>query len=109
MEITLSIPKNTYKVPTEVRAEIVQKLCNFFLGGSILHPYSDGPYRRPNQFYWKTPYNGAEVKAAFKALIDAGYHIFRVYEFGSWMGYKLSVRPFYKDGVEVFEFTDFID
>ena len=34
MEITINIPKNTYEVPTEVRPEIVQQICESFLCGN---------------------------------------------------------------------------
>lgn len=39
----------------------------------------------------------------------AGYHIFKVYEYGSWMGYTCEKKPVLQNGKEVFEFNDFID
>ena len=45
MEITINIPKNTYSVPTEVRQDAVQKICDAFIrGGSerCFHPFNDG-------------------------------------------------------------------
>lgn len=126
MEITINIPKNDYVQPTEVRQEIVQAICITFLEthvNSIFHPFYDGPGRYPT-LYVDTKnkrggfnknkedgvrVNGAEMKAAFKALREAGYHIFKIYEYRSWMGYECSKKPFMQDGTEVTEFTDFID
>lgn len=146
MEITINIPQNTYSVPTEVRSEAVQKICDAFLYGRsnrIFYPGNDGCGRDETHYAYKTQarpnpdpsntddwfygftdkrwaekhytpetciqFNGAEMRAAFKALIEAGYHIFRVYSFGSWKGYILDRKPVHPKGVEVHEFTDFID
>ena len=53
------------------------------------------------------------MKAAFEALRKAGYHMFRVRYYGSWMGYVAYEKPYFRDGdtvgTEVTEFTDFID
>lgn len=54
-------------------------------------------------------FNGEEMKAAFKALRNAGYHMFRIYEYGSWKGYICDKKPFIQDGEEVTTFNDFID
>lgn len=54
-------------------------------------------------------FNGEEMKAAFKALRNAGYHMFRIYEYGSWKGYICDKKPFYDGGTEVTTFNDFID
>lgn len=133
MEITLNIPQNDYVQPTEVRQEVVQAICDAFLEthcDTILHPGSDGRYREPtvyvmpktarsragfNNARWASDhdgyirFSGAEVKAAFSALRNAGYHMFRMYEYRTWMGYKCSKRPYMEGGSEVTEFTDFID
>ena len=138
MEITVNIPKNTYEVPTEIRPEVVQYICDAFLRGccwSILHPYANGSHRTPtiyvevrdgkgvgffNQGYVNSTsayglketfirFNAQEVKAAFKALIGAGYYMYRYYEFGSWWGYKCYNKPFLQDATRVTEFEDFID
>ena len=53
--------------------------------------------------------DAAQMKAAFEALQNAGYYMFRVYEYGSWLGYKCSKKPFMNDGERVTEFNDFID
>lgn len=120
MEIKINIPKNDYIQPVEVREEVVQHICEAFLNGGdlwgIFHPYSGG-YNRPSKKFiifngrcheFSTHgerFNGAEMSAAFKALIKAGYHIFRVYEYGAWLGYKCSKKPFEYGGTEVISFT----
>lgn len=141
MEIKVNIPKNDYVQPTEVRQDIVQAICEVFLGGgawSIFHPFKDGrriehnyvrahktgkffgfasyqdydfakshPYFKETQRYLK--FNGAEMKAAFKVLIDSGYYMFRVYEYGTWMGYKCGCKPYMDGGVKVSGFDDLIE
>jgi len=131
MEITVNIPQNDYVQPTEVKQHVVQAICEAFLSGgcwSTFHPFNDGHTRArhtgvlchingepygfgdapfTNDCFIK--FNGAEMKAAFKALIKAGYYIFRVYEYGTWMGYKVSKKPFLQGGEEVTFFNDFID
>ena len=135
MEIKLNIPENGYIQPTEIREDVVQKICDAFLNRragyyhDVFHPYSESGYRvrtlgvvtrnngRAYAFGYKADlkgetiikFHGSEMKAAFQALIKAGYHMFRVYEYGSWMGYICAEKPFYKDGTEVREFNDFID
>ena len=130
MEIKVNIPKNDYVQPTEVKQTVVQAICDAFLRGgcwSTFHPFTDGfrartlgvichvngePYGFnekpfPNECFIK--FNGAEMKAAFRALIKAGYHIYRVYDYGTWMGYRVSKKPFMEGGEEVVYFDDFID
>lgn len=137
-KITVNIPVNTYSVPTEIRQEAVQLICNAFLYGRsdrFFHPYNDGCYRKATRCAYRRPANnkgdffygfddkdyceerggefyeirGCEMKAAFEALRKAGYHIFRSNEYGSWMGYVCDAKPFLERGYEVTEFTDFID
>ena len=147
MEITINIPKNTYSVPTEVRKDVVEIICNAFINGGcdkVFHPCSDGccrpatlcAYRKPkavNQYGkaveergWFYGFEskgrcadytlcefyevrGCEMNVAFSALREAGWHIFRVYEFGTWRGYQVSSKPYLEGGSEVYGFTDFID
>lgn len=138
MEIKVNIPKNDYVQPTEVRQEVVQAICEAFLkrtASCILHPTTEGNrgarvrtlyVMRQNgkgigfasgpDSYWIENYgreyirmNGVEVKIAFKALRDAGYHIFRIYRYGTWIGYVCDKKPYRENGSEVYEFTDFID
>lgn len=134
MEIKINIPENDYIQPTEVREDVVQKICDVFLdrrGGcyhNAFHPNSDGRcrtrdlglrlYKGTNKAYEFTTsaasgefirIHGVEMKAAFRALVSAGYHMYRVYEYGTWMGYICDKKPYYQGGTEVREFTDFID
>ena len=132
MEIKVNIPTNDYEQPTEIRSEVVQGICDVFLNGgawSTFHPFSESVYRRASnkiirhkndkKFYGfhdegfsndiAIRFNGAEMKAAFAALIKAGYHMFKVYNYGTWKGYICSKKPFYKDGIKVSTFDDFID
>ena len=131
MEITINIPANDYVQPKEVRENVVQGICEAFLrdcAWSTFHPFTEGYKAATNKIikhrYEKTFYgfhdepftdeevvrfNGEEMKAAFRVLRNAGYHLFRVYEFGTWMGYRCSKKPFMVKGTEVTEFTDFID
>jgi hypothetical protein len=132
MNIEINIPANDYVQPTEVRQEVVQAICDAFLEThcwSIYHPFRDGRGRNPtclvvpktkrcrasfsqeDRDSTKTgiKFNGAEMKAAFSALRKAGYHIFRVYEYGSWLGYVCDKKPFLDGGMEVEEFNHFID
>lgn len=128
MEIKVNIPKNDYVQPTEVRQEVVQALCKAFLTTScwkVFHPFSGSNNGcRPANMYisLQSPsfsnrrYNngclkirGCEVDAAFKALRKAGYHMYQVYEYGSWMGYVCDKKPLLRGGREVVAFNDFID
>lgn len=133
MEITVNIPINDYVQPTEVRQEVVQYICDAFLSTCvwrIFHPERQNAYRgktlyvmiskRSGKAYGFGGYeafdsdvnirfNGEEMKAAFKALRNAGYHMFRIYEYGSWKGYICDKKPFYDGGTEVTTFNDFID
>lgn len=133
MKITVDIPKNDYVQPTEVRPEVVQYICEAFLSTCvwrIFHPERQNAYRgrtlyvmvskRSKKAYGfggckasdhddNIRFNGEEMKAAFKALREAGYHMFRIYEYGSWKGYICDKKPFNQDGEEVTTFDDFID
>lgn len=112
------------------------KGCN-----QVYHPFSEGAYRRAARFvarnkeydgqnHYKVDglydrfenhlddseegmiFTGAEMKRAFEELIKAGYYMFRIWEYGFWMGYICSDKPFYhhKYGAEeVYVFSDRID
>lgn len=130
MKITVDIPKNDYVQSTEVRPEVVQYICEAFLSNwtfGIFHQNANivkTQYVRvskngkvqgfvsninvsDNDYYFL--FNGEEMKAAFKVLREAGYHMFRIYEYGSWKGYICDKKPFIQDGEEVTIFDDFID
>ena len=129
----INIPKNDYKAPTEVREEVVQAICNAFIAGREYEPnrscYEDryifpdlngfghtenesSPYMgKDGKLYERKfkgiKFNGAEMKAAFKELINAGYHMMvcryprRNY---TQLTYACSKKP-HKHGYE--EVTDF--
>lgn len=131
MKITVDIPKNDYVQPTEVRQEVVQYICEAFLSNwtfGIFHQNANivkTQYVRvskngkvqgfvsninvsDNDYYFL--FNGDEMKAAFKVLREAGYHMFRVCACGgAWMGYICKKKPFSPNGEEVTTFNDFID
>lgn len=103
MEITLSIPQNKWKKPTEVRTEIVQAICDAFLKRNWWYPcipyihlehrnfggYRDFCYEKDGfiKFY------EVEMHAAFKALQNAGWHIFKHDAFnGTW--YEASAKDY---------------
>lgn len=128
MEIKVNIPKNDYVQPTEVRQEVVQALCEAFLKRTcwrVFHPFNGSNNGcRPANMYISLQFpsfepcdntkscvkiRGCEVDAAFKALRKAGYHMYQVYQYGSWMGYVCDKKPFYNGGREVVAFYDFID
>lgn len=133
----INIPKNTYSIPTEIREEIVQDICTVFLdrrGGNyynIFHPTTFGLHRNKTLYliYYKNsnkPFcfgskndcsdgekairiRGCEMKQAFKELQKAGYYMFSIYEYHSWLGYICHNKPFYDKGTLINDFTDFID
>ena len=132
MKIVIDIPKNTYKVPTEIRPEVVQYICEAFLKGccnSTFHPFGTSVYRRetrsveirdghgvgfinPNDYPCQKNhirFHGCEMAAAFKVLRKAGWHIFKYQVYGTWTGYRTCQTPFFEGGTEVTEFVDFID
>lgn len=133
----IQIKKNDYVQPTEVREEVVQGICEAFLDPCayhIFHPFSEGAYRGRSQYIIRhkgdknfygfhnlpfageegVKFNGAEMKRAFEELIKAGYYMFKVYKYGTWMGYICYNKPYapdwWKEGaVRVESFDDFID
>ena len=120
MEITVNIPQNDYVQPTEVRQDVVQKICNAFLKGRWYHPYYGGCGRHAHSCIGDTDFsdsredgerfNGAEMETAFKLLQKAGYHMYKTYVYnGSWLAYCCSIYPQLKDWSKVTAFTEFID
>ena len=109
----INIPKNT--LPQELEQndsrcdeEVVQRIVDAFLHGGAFdtfHPFSDGPYRKVNNFvakdyFWKDSNGGecvkftnAELDRAVELLKDAGYFFYRKYEYGTWLAYFCSPRP----------------
>ena len=129
----INIPKNDYKVETEVRENVVQAICEAFLFDgtwSCFHPYENGMYRystiyvvkhKNSQTYYgfKSSVDsefdegirirGSEMKEAFKVLIKHGYYMFRIRDYHTWIGYICSKKPYVDGGQRVTEFNDFID
>lgn len=127
----IQIRKNTYVQPTEVREEVVQAICEAFMStySGIYHPVRQSQYRKAtiyvvtnkgtcpffsssNESYWTGAVcyriRGVEMKRAFEELIKAGYYMFRVWKYGSWMGYLCNDKPFY-DGMRAEIVTSFED
>ena len=129
MEVNVKIPKNTYEVPTEVRPDAVQAICEAFLNNynnsfktnddglsSIVYKDNRGQWL----FSWGMPDRqkiiesrehyiprGCEVKAAFKALENAGYFLFlRIYGTKEYYCFR---KPYFHGYKRVSEFNDFID
>ena len=128
------IPSNTYKKREVPNPLAVKGICEAFLSKcawSIFHPVTDGRFRYKHCYIRKhkrdDKYFGfcdndedrtshdyiriydCDVKEAFKVLIDKGYYIFRVYEYGSWLGYRVSEKPYMQNGVSVSSFEGSID
>lgn len=92
----ISIPKNDYVQPTEVRENVVQSVCNLLLGyldkpmSINIYPKSAelyvGVHKSTNEGiitrstlntgYSYTRIHSCEMDEAFKAFQDAGYHIY---------------------------------
>lgn len=133
----IEIPRNTFEVPTECREVVVGAICQILLEERIYHTSSwtacrrgyngvrqqaDGSWYFDDIFYKEEEtdkvmrFRGCEMKEAFRILISSGYHIFRIYEYGNWPGYKLYRTPYipngscYYDGSrEVLSFEENID
>jgi hypothetical protein len=118
----ISIPKNDYATPTEVREDVVQLICDAFLCNNAFSFFVPSGMHKtnyvcskafvsdPSIFKEKSPvkFRGCEMEAAFAEIVKAGYHIFRVSHAGG--SYKVTKKPFYPyGGKEVFEFTEKID
>jgi len=121
MEIKINIPKNDYKEPTEVRQDVVQRICEIFLAYNGRYRWTVKPtwiVEGDNNFWNHAEYgkkstrvHGVEMQAAFKALTDAGYYIHKGWtrESGTPF-YLVSKKPFVRDSLQlVSKFTDFID
>jgi hypothetical protein len=123
-----------------IREEVVQVICDCFLERKhnfVYHPFSEigsKGYREATDHivkdkfgYWSIrsqyssvvenrtentyiKFNKAEMQRAFNKLINAGYHIYKVYEYGSWMGYSCIKEPYpvkwWHNAIEVYEFND---
>lgn len=125
--MTINIPKNDYVVPTEAREEIVQAICNAFLSpcdqdsefhiGSRLKTYGihiESPKKAEfvskysNHYLNEIHIRTVEMKEAFKALIDAGYYMFKK-SFEDGYYYKASKKPYEDRAIRITSFNEFID
>ena len=108
----INIPENDYVVPTNVNEEVVEAICLAFLSGkSDYHPAHEGWYRYKTDYVIKLEdgrcffknksaepsknekrylITGAEMSAAFRVMTSKGYHMFRIYRYGTWKGYVCS-------------------
>lgn len=134
----INIPKNEYVQSSDVREEVVQAICEAFINKCTFHPHNGSncsyrgatlyvakPTRKGVQHVWSFKCSrfidstdisyrirSVEMKRAFEELIKAGYYMFRVWFYGSWLGYDCHTRPFYYDGFraeKVETFNDRID
>lgn len=113
----IKIKTNDYQRPSVVREDVVQLICNSFLQGDIYKATScnhinadycvdtasptyprfyNGYKSGINEKHIEHRFNGAEMSAAFDALIKAGYYIFKGYDGG--VVYKCQRRDFNNDG-----------
>lgn len=128
----ITIPKNDYEQPTEVRWHIVQGICDAFLDRmpikdtftAVRRGYTEPTLyigwtngRKPTflntreldfemyKNYRTERIRGCEMKQAFKKLIEAGYHMFKY----DGIHYFCSKKSFEHGCQEVKEFYEFID
>jgi len=134
--MAINIKQNDYVQPTEIRDYVVQGICDSFLNECDYHPRQEGYYRHATPYIWRSKpdgtfdkfrtdfvnnekietikFNGAEMKQAFKELINAGYFMFKVYKYGTWLTYRCSKKPELFGYTQsrysrVTEFNEFID
>ena len=123
MEITINIPKNDYVQPTEIRQEIVEKICKTFIThlgeNGRFYFHSDEIYLKGLMFTssaWNHEKHienirirGVEMKAAIKALVKAGYYIY-FQECKKGVRYWCSKKPIKHYALQpTTEFDTFID
>lgn len=106
--MNINIPKNTYKKPVEIRENVVQSICDFFLLNIQWQEnyfyYFDPKINKLVEFSVKQKENNKllvptenEMKTAFKLLINAGYFLFEKYVDNFGYVYVCSEKDFYKD------------
>ena len=128
----VTIPKNDYEQPIQVRQDVVQGICEAFLNRmpirdtftAVRHKYTEPTLyigwtngRKPTflnireldfemyKNYRTERIRGCEMKIAFKKLIEAGYYMFK-YE---GIHYFCSKKPVEQGCQKVTEFNEFID
>lgn len=118
----IQIKKNDYVQPTEIREEVVQKICDSFLRG---HGFTSNGYwathyvqndslgffniRQTFAYPQKyTKIHEVEVKSAIRELLNAGYFMFKGYDCNVPV-YKSFKCPVIYGYTQVTEINDFID
>lgn len=128
----ITIKRNDYIKPHEIRESVVQDIIDAFLDGgywSICHlccdsisprgrnrdayvlkrntgkayGFNDKPFDEDDK---STAYHECEMREAFRILDENGYHIFKVRYYGTWTGYIVRKEDFYDGGTEVRDFTE---
>lgn len=114
--MAIKIPTNDYQRPSQIREEIVQLICDAFLGGDTykatctnhfsadycvdtegMRPRFYNGYKSGiNEKHIEHKFNGAEMSAAFDALIKAGYFMYKGCDGG--VVYRCQRRDFCNDG-----------
>ena len=123
MEIKVNIPSNDYVQPTEIRQDVVQRICDIILK-HYLDSSNEVRFTDENavlfigtrticnrEFEGFTRIHGCEMNAAFQALKQAGYYIYGTYNV-TWREhtYNFSKKPVYNGSSHHVEnFTSFID
>ena len=133
-----NIKRNGFVRPRDVRRDLVQKICDYFVDGideydkdmliKGFHPHISYAERKPefddmkslakrkiiysnsqdSHCYTITQIRTCEMKLVFSLLQDAGYYIYKVCN--TFSGYSISSRPYlYDKKAERIEFEYFID
>jgi hypothetical protein len=128
--IQVKIPVNDFTIPTEPDQEVVQEICDAFLGGwrycvptnankgthyvgtfqgkgmfsSCLWSHEDGKKATRNK-----EIHGCDMKAAFQALRKAGYHMFVRYSMGGDAFIRCRKEPYFVNGEEITTFDFNVD
>jgi hypothetical protein len=95
MEIRVNIPQNDYIQPTEVREDVVRKICDVFLDNrtgyyhNIFHPVNDGGYRVRTLGLRIHKKSGRAYEFDHKALFDSD-------DFVKFHGSEMKVFPYSK-------------
>ena len=118
----VNIPKNDYKPDQTLRNDMVQDLCNAFLAGKLWYTHLNDVYCHCRLYKRQTSvgvyymfkvenedgvkFSEREMHAAFKALRNAGYHMFKCGYYLSEKHYMCSKKDYMVDGTEVEDFEE---
>lgn len=119
--MAIYFPPNDYQEVQTCREDIVQTIGNLFLSGRSFHPHGDRLDAKPFSNYLNINNKGdavgftqhcfegnvqfykCEVELAIKLLLEAGYYLYRYYEYNSWVHYCVSKNPRLVDKQKVTE------